>query len=206
MERSKIGEWIANAVSHGIGFLLSITALIFLLLNAQELQVRLAVLVFGISLMLLYLASTLYHALPHSSPKIVAVFKRLDHSAIYLLIAGTYTPFIILTVSNSSGYWLLIALWSIAVIGITLKSIWINKFHVLHLVMYVLMGWSVMTIWPEVRTIIPNNAMFFLLMGGISYTAGVLFYINKFRYAHFVWHLFVLGGSVFHFISVYFLL
>ena len=206
MERSRVGEWIANAVSHGVGFLLSVTALILLLIQANEMHVIVGVLVFGVSLMVLYLASTLYHALPHSSPKVVAVFKRLDHSAIYMLIAGTYTPFVILTISNTRGYMLLATLWGIAIVGITLKSIWINRFHAVHLVMYVLMGWSVLVIWPEVRAVISNGALVFLLMGGISYTAGVLFYINKFRYAHFVWHLFVLGGSIFHFVSVYHLI
>ncbi len=206
MKKERLGEMIANAISHGVGVLIGITALIVLSIHAHETREYVGAIVFGISLIILYTASTLYHAFPHSMKRVFAVFKRMDHSAIYMLIAGTYTPFIIILTPTTKGYTLLIVLWATAVIGITLKSIWINRFMPVHLTIYVLMGWSVLTIWPDVRALMPVEAFPFLLLGGISYTAGILFYISRFMYAHFVWHIFVLAGSLFHILSIYYII
>ncbi len=202
MDKRGIGELIANAVSHGIGVILGTSALIFLLIKAETPREIAGVAIFGSSMILLYLASTLFHAFPQSMRRVVAVFQRLDHCAIYLLIAGTYTPFILLLVPTPVGYTLLVLLWSCAFIGIVLKSIWIHRYKGVHLLMYLLMGWSIIFIWPQVRGVIPSAAMTWLILGGLSYTLGVLFYIRRFHYAHFVWHLFVLGGSMFHFVSI----
>ncbi|MFH5881693.1 MAG: PAQR family membrane homeostasis protein TrhA [Candidatus Izemoplasmataceae bacterium] len=206
MNKHPLGELIANAISHGIGVLLSVSALIVLIYNAHDTNTLVGTLIFSISLILLYLSSTLYHSFPPSMKRVIAVFQRLDHSAIYILIAGTYTPFVIILLPTRAGYTLLTVLWLIALIGITLKSIWVTKYHVLHLIMYLLMGWSIVAIWPNVYEVIPQSALYFLIIGGVSYTAGVVFYINRFKYAHFIWHLFVLSGSIFHFLAIYNLL
>lgn len=206
MRKERLGELIANTISHGIGVIIGISALTILTIHAQEMREYIGAIVFGISLILLYTASTLYHAFPHSMKRVMAVFKRMDHSAIYILIAGTYTPFIIILTPTNTGYTLLVLLWVIAAVGITMKSIWVDRYMPVHLVIYVLMGWSILSIWQDVRSFIPENALPFLLLGGVSYTAGVLFYISRFMYAHFVWHIFVLAGSLFHIVSVYYIL
>ncbi len=206
MKKERLGELIANTISHGVGVILGISALVLLTIHAHETREYIGSIVFGVSLILLYTASTLYHAFPHSMKRVMAVFKRMDHSAIYLLIAGTYTPFILVLTPTTKGYVLLLILWITAVIGITMKSIWVNRYMPVHLIIYVLMGWSVLTIWPDVRAFIPAQSFPFLLLGGISYTAGVIFYISRFLYAHFVWHIFVLMGSLFHIVSVYYIL
>lgn len=200
--RTSLGELIANAISHGVGFALSIAALIVLTTHANAGVERFGVAVFAVSMMVLYLSSTLFHAFPDSMKRTIAVFRRLDHSAIYLLIAGTYTPFIVLLAPGVSGWLLLGFLWTIAVVGIVLKSIWIRRYQAFHLFMYVLMGWSIIFIYGDVAHLMTGPTAQWLFLGGIAYTAGILFYINRFKYAHFVWHLFVLSGSAFHFISV----
>lgn len=203
MNKNDILELIANAISHGIGLLLSISAMIILILSTDTTINRLATLVFSVCLIILYTASTLFHSFPPSMKRVMAVFQRLDHSAIYLLIVGTYTPFVLILVPTTAGYTLLITLWIIAITGIVFKSIWVKKLHYLHLALYLLMGWSIVTIWPWVYSAIPSDALVFLVLGGLSYTLGVIFYVNKFRFAHFIWHLFVLAGSLLHFISIY---
>ncbi|HPJ24021.1 MAG TPA: hemolysin III family protein, partial [Bacillota bacterium] len=122
------------------------------------------------------------------------------YSSIFLLISGTYTPFFVLVVGNLKGYILLGFLWVITIIGIVFKSIWINKFKWIHLGIYVLMGWSVLFVYNDFIQNIPD--FLFVLLGGISYTVGVAFYVARFKYAHFVWHIFVLMGSFFHFLAV----
>ncbi len=206
MKRETLGELIANAVSHGIGVVLAATALVVLAIHTSTPLETFGVAVFTISMMLLYAASTFYHAFPDSMRRVVAVFKRLDHSGVYLLIAGTYTPFVILLSPNALGAALLATLWSFAALGITLKAVWIKRFPVAHLALYLLMGWSVLLIWNDVRPSIEGLAFVFLLSGGLSYTAGVGFYVSRFRYAHFIWHLFVIAGSFLHFASLYVLL
>ena len=202
MKKETVGELIANAVSHGVGMILAIVALILLSMRADSFVAIVGVIVFSLSMFMLYTASTLYHAFPHSMKRVMAVFQRLDHSAIYLLIAGTYTPFVLLLTPDRSGIVLLILLWVIAVTGIVFKSIWIRRFQGVHLLMYLLMGWSALFIWRDVVAVISPQALRLLLIGGLSYTLGVIFYISRFRYAHFVWHIFVLGGSFFHFLTI----
>ncbi len=200
MKKTSLGELIANSVSHGVGFLLSIAGLVLLLVRAEGLAEVLSSLVFGISLIMLYLSSTLFHAFPEKMKRVFKVFQRLDHSSIFLLISGTYTPFLVLVVGNLKGYILLGFLWVITIIGIVFKSIWINKFKWIHLGIYVLMGWSVLFVYNDFIQNIPD--FLFVLLGGISYTVGVAFYVARFKYAHFVWHIFVLMGSFFHFLAV----
>jgi hemolysin III len=133
--------------------------------------------------------------------RVFTVFQRLDHASIFLLIAGTYTPFLLVLVGSTEAYILLGALWLLAILGVVMKSIWISKFQYVHLVIYLLMGWSIMLIYNQVVDSI-GNVLLWVIIGGLCYTVGVAFYIAKFKYQHFVWHLFVLAGSVFHFISI----
>lgn len=206
MKKEGLGELIANAISHGVGIVFGIAALIILLQRADQPIMISAVLLFSLSLIILYTASTLFHAFPNSMKRVFNVFQRLDHAGIYILIAGTYTPLILLLVPNIKGYILLGILWSIAITGVVFKSIWIHKYKNIHLLMYLFMGWSVVFIWPDISSSISPTALRFLWIGGLSYTVGVIFYIQRFTYAHFIWHLFVLSGSLFHFMSIYTLL
>ena len=203
MRRERLGELIANSVSHGLGVAFGVFALVILVLRADSPEAIAGVLVFSIALILLYGSSTLFHTFPQSMQRVFSVFQRFDHCAIYILIAGTYTPFVLLMAPTTRGYLLLGILWGIAILGIIFKAIWIRKFKVFHLFMYLAMGWSVVTIWPDIQGGISSSVMMFLVLGGFSYTIGIVFYISRFSYAHFVWHIFVLGGSVFHFISIY---
>lgn len=199
---TSLGELIANAISHGVGVLLSITALILLLVRANTTLEVISGLIFGISLIVLYLSSTLFHSFPEKLKTVYTVFQRFDHSSIFILIAGTYTPFLLLLVNNTQGYIMLALLWSFTLLGIIMKSIWISKFQLMHLAIYLIMGWSVLAVFNEVYNGL-NQYFYFLLFGGISYTIGVAFYLARFKYSHFVWHIFVLGGSVFHFLCIY---
>ena len=205
MEKEHLGEWLANAISHGVGFILTVVAFIVLLMNATETAHRWAVAIYGVSLMSLYLFSTLYHALPSHKPKIYYLFKRFDHMAIYVLIAGTYTPMVWIVLNNTQGFILLGILWSLALIGIVLKAIWIRKYAPIHVIIYLLMGWSVLFVWPSIRPSLSDITMSFLVLGGVAYSVGVIFYAlsRKKRYMHFIWHLFVLTGSLLHVMAVY---
>jgi len=202
MKKTTLGELVANAVSHGIGIIFAITALVLMLLKAQGTAEVLSSLAFGVSMIILYTSSTLFHSFPEKMKRVYTVFQRLDHSSIFLLITGTYTPFLVLLLGTTEAYILLITLWLITILGIVMKSIWIHKFQMIHLVIYLVMGWSIVIIFKGVYAGLGDNFIF-ILLGGISYTVGVGFYVSKFKYQHFDWHLFVLGGSVFHFIAVY---
>ncbi|AIO18416.1 hemolysin-III related [Candidatus Izimaplasma bacterium HR1] len=201
MKKTSLGELIANAISHGVGVIFAITALVILIIKSDTTPEILSSIVFGLSLIMLYLSSTLFHSFPEKMTRVFTVFQRLDHSSIFLLISGTYTPFLILVVDNLTGYILLGILWAITIVGIVFKAIWIDKFKYVHLSIYLLMGWSIIFVYNDVIDGI-GDCFLYLLLGGISYTLGVAFYVSRFKYAHFVWHLFVLGGSVFHFVCV----
>ncbi|MGS0973395.1 MAG: PAQR family membrane homeostasis protein TrhA [Candidatus Izemoplasmataceae bacterium] len=201
MKKTSLGELIANSISHGVGVILGIIGLVVLLLNSSSFVETLASAIFGGSLILLYSSSTLFHSFPHNMRRVYTVFQRFDHSAIFILIAGTYTPFLLLAVGNTQAYILLAILWLLTVLGIVMKSIWIRKYHKVHLAIYLLMGWSIVFVFDEAITGL-ENSFIFVLIGGLCYTFGVIFYVMKFKYQHFVWHLFVLAGSIFHYISI----
>jgi len=202
MKKTTLGELIANAISHGLGALFAIVGLVLLIIKSNTTTEVLSSIAFGTSMIVLYLSSTLFHSFPERMKRVYSVFQRLDHSSIFILISGTYTPFLVLLVRTKEAYILLIILWTITVFGIVFKSIWIDKFKYVHLAIYLIMGWSIVFIINEVYYQV-GDAFLFVLLGGISYTVGVAFYVAKFKYNHFVWHLFVLGGTVFHFIAVY---
>lgn len=201
MKKTSLGELIANAVSHGVGALLAISALVILLVISDTTAELIASLVYGISLIILYFSSTLLHSFPEKMKRVFTVFQRLDHASIFLLISGTYTPILLVLLGTTEAYILLAVLWLLTIIGIVMKSIWISKFHGVHLVIYLLMGWSVVFIYDQVLDGL-GSILLWVAIGGLCYTVGVAFYIAKFKYQHFVWHLFVLAGSVFHFISI----
>lgn len=199
------GEEIGNAVSHGVGALLSIAALVLLIVFAARSGGGLkmcAAIMFGIGLILEYLFSTLYHAIQPTRAK--AVLRIFDHSAIYLLIAGTYAPFMLVTMADDGGIPICVAVWVVALAGILIEAFarerqpkWLSA------AVYLAMGWFIVIKLPLLMTLLPAGGVWLLLAGGLSYTAGVAFYLlKKVPFAHMVWHLFVLGGSVCHFLAV----
>ena len=199
-----LGEEIGNSVTHGVGVLLSLVALPTLVILAARRHDTWQIVggaIFGTSLLLLYSASTLYHALP--SPRVKLVFRVLDHAAIYLLIAGTYTPFALGVLRGGWGWSLLAAVWTLAAIGIVLKATRGFRFAWLSTAVYLLMGWLIVIALRPLYSHIGIGGLAWLFAGGLSYTAGVVFFAwDRLRYGHMVWHLFVLAGSVFHFIAV----
>ncbi len=201
-----LGEEIANSVSHGLGLALALSGTPFLLMatakRADGISIAAAA-IFGVSMMLLYGASMMYHALPHNRAK--RVFKVLDHSAIYLLIAGTYTPFMLGVMRGPWGWTLFGLVWGLALIGVTLKSMNRMWHPYLSTGLYLLMGWLVLIAIKPLIAALPAAGLWWLVAGGLAYTAGVIFYVgdSKWRYGHFVWHLFVLAGTVCHFVAVY---
>lgn len=202
--RQHVREEVANAVTHGIGVLLSIgggAVLITLLaIHAGAREVAGAA-VFAVTLILLYTASTLYHAIPHATAK--RHLKVFDHCAIFLLIAGTYTPFTVAALRGGLGWSLFGAIWGLAFLGILFKLFFTGRLQVLSTTAYVAMGWlAVIAVVPISRELEPA-ALYWLVAGGIAYTAGTLFYHNRrLPYSHAVWHLFVLAGSACHFAAV----
>jgi hemolysin III len=199
-----LGEEIANSVTHGVGLLLSVAALALLVVTAagtgDPWRVT-AASVYGATLVLLYAASTLYHALP--GRRVKAVFQRLDHAAIYLLIAGTYTPFVLGPLRGGWGWSLFGVVWALAVLGIVLKSVFGIRLAVLSTVVYIVMGWLVVIASGPLAARVPAGGLHWLLAGGVLYTLGVVFFAwERARYSHAVWHLFVLAGSGAHFWAV----
>lgn len=199
-------EEIVNAITHGIGALLSITALVFLVINAVHNGSAWHVVTFtiyGVSMLLLYLSSTLVHSFPEG--KLKDLFEIFDHSAIYLFIAGTYTPFTLIVINGALGWTLLGIVWGIAIAGIVFKSFFTKKFMYISTVLYVVMGWLIVIGWQPLTATLPTAGIVLLVAGGLLYTIGAIFYVWRgFTFHHAVWHLFVLAGSVTHFFSVLF--
>lgn len=199
------GEEIANSVTHGAGLLAAIAAIPLLLLAStgpRDVWQIVGVAIFGAALVLLYLASTLYHALPASRAK--RALRVLDHSAIYILIAGTYTPFTLGVLRGAWGWALLVAIWALALFGIAAKCTLGFRFPRLSTLLYLGMGWLVViAIRPLIAAVSPAG-LAWLVAGGLCYTGGVFFYATdgKFRYGHSLWHLFVVAGSTCHFFAV----
>lgn len=198
------GEEIANAITHGIGALLAVAALVVLIVMAAirgSVWHIVSFSIFGATLVLLYFASTLYHSLTHAKAK--RIFHKFDHISIYLLIAGTYTPFCLTALRGWIGWTVLGVVWSCAILGAVLKAISVGKRIKLSTVLYILMGWVILVAIQPLYKAMPFNGFLFLIAGGISYTIGTIFFIrNQVKYNHSVWHLFVLGGSMLHFFAV----
>jgi hemolysin III len=199
---STVEEWL-NAISHGLGFVGAGIALMVLLARADGIFAQTAAVIYAGSMMLMFLSSTLYHAT--SKPEYKALLKVIDHCAIYLLIAGTYTPLMLLTVGGWTGISGLVLIWTIALVGVLFKCFARGRFPKLSLITYLLMGWlAVFFIYPLYQAL-PANGMCLLLSGGLCYTVGVLFYIaKKVKYTHAIWHMFVAAGCACHFFCIYY--
>jgi len=199
-----LGEEIANSVSHGVGVLAALAATPFLVLAAVRRGGAAAIVgasVFAGTAVVLYLASTLYHALPRNNAK--RVFQVIDHSAIFLLIAGTYTPFTLGVLRGAWGWTLFAVVWGLAVLGVTLKAVGGIGYARLWTTLYLGMGWLALIAIRPLWLHVPAAGWLWLIAGGLAYTAGVAFYAaERVRYAHFVWHVFVLIGTVCHFFAV----
>ncbi len=199
-KRLKIGEEIANAITHGLGTLMAIAGLVILVIFSNG-DTLLSFVTYGATLVALYLASTLYHSL--SFTRAGHVFRKLDHMAIYLLIAGTYTPFCAIALKGTASAWLLAAVWVLAIVGVIMKSFVTGKFEWLSVTTYVLMGWMIVPVIDAVYEFVPLKGFILLVAGGIAYTVGTFFYLSKrIPYAHSIWHIWVLAGSILHFFSV----
>lgn len=198
---SAIEEWI-NASTHGLGFVASIAGMVLLLFKAQGLYAQIVVCIYATSMLLMFLSSTLYHAA--RAPKTKLVFKVIDHSAIYLLIAGTYTPFMLLSVGGLTGIIAMILIWGIALTGIMFKIFATGRFPKLSLITYLLMGWLALAYVYPLYKALPSAGMMLLVAGGLCYTFGVIFYIaKKIQYTHAIWHGFVVGGCFCHYLAIY---
>lgn len=197
-------EEIANSISHGFGLLLAIAIVPVLVLSAMRIgniPFLVGASVYGGTMVLLYLASTLYHSLTHEGAK--RFFRLFDHSAIFLLIAGTYTPFSLGVLRGPWGWTLLTIVWVLAVAGVTMKAIVGTRHSWLSIVLYLLMGWLAIVAVKPILQLVPLHGIFWILAGGIAYTGGLVFFAaRRLRYGHFIWHLFVIAGTTCHFFAV----
>ncbi len=199
-----LGEEIAHSITHGIGTGLSIAGLTLLvvlsILHGDVYQV-VSFSVYGATLIILFLASTLYHSF--QQPAVKRVFKVIDHASIFLLIAGTYTPFLLVAIRGAWGWTLLVIVWGLAILGVSLKALFIHRFQKLSVLAYILMGWLSVVAIKELLENIPLDGLILVAVGGIVYTVGVIFYaLKRIRFSHAIWHVFVLGGSVCHYFAV----
>ena len=203
-----LGEEIAHSVTHGVGIVLSIAGLTVLVAFAAlrgDAWHVVSCSVFGATLVLAYTASTVYHAIPGTFARAKRVLRVLDHSAIYLLIAGTYTPFCLVNLRGPWGWTLFGVVWGLAVAGIVFKALLLGRLKVLSVVAYVAMGWLVLIAARPLSRSVALGGIVLLIAGGVSYTAGVAFYAaTRLKYHHAVWHFFVLSGSALHFFAVLF--
>ncbi len=200
-------EELANSISHGIGVIFGIVALILLLVKSHahdaDTMTYVSMSIYGASVIILFLASTLYHSI--SFPRAKRWLKTFDHSAIYLLIAGSYTPFLLIGLRTHLAYGLMIVIWTIALLGIVMKLAFVYRFKAFSLVSYLTMGWLSLVVVYQLATQLDIGAVIWLVAGGVVYSLGVIFYANKnIPYNHAIWHLFVLAGCLCHFLSIYF--
>lgn len=199
------GEETANSLSHGLGLIAAIVATPYLILYAREHSDTAFVVgtcIFAASMLLLYCASTVYHALPRGNVK--RIFRVIEHSSIYILIAGTYTPFTLGVLRGIWGWTLLTVIWGLAIIGVTLKIFARLSHPVVSTTLYLLMGWLVLIAISPLSAHMPATGLVWLLAGGLAYTLGVIFFATDahLRYGHFIWHLFVLAGTACHYFAV----
>jgi hemolysin III len=199
-----LGEEIANSISHGVGFLgaAAVTPILIIAAIPAGAAAIVGASIFGLTMMLLYLSSTLYHAFPQSKTK--RVFQVFDHGAIFLLIAGTYTPFTLTVLDGNWGWTLFGIVWTLAIFGVVLKSVGGAGTSKLSIALYLGMGWLAILAAQPLWNGLSAWGIFWLVAGGVMYSAGVVFfaYDHKIRYSHFIWHLFVLAGTAFHVVAI----
>lgn len=198
------GEEIANAITHGIGMLLSIAALVLLIVFSSlkgDVWHVVSFTLFGVTMVLMYASSTMLHSLPQGKAK--NVFEVLDHSSIYFFIAGSYTPFLFVSVQGWLGWTLFGIVWGLAVAGTVFKSFFVKKYLVVSTLLYVVMGWLIVFAWSPIVENVPSGGVKYLIIGGLLYTFGSVFYVWRgFKFHHAIWHLFVLAGTILHFFAV----
>lgn len=199
-------EEVANTISHGVGLILGIVGLVLLLVKAVDQQADALTItsmsIYGGSMIALFLASTLYHAIPYQRAK--RWLKTFDHCAIYLLIAGSYTPFLLVSLRTPQAVGLMIVIWSLALIGILMKIAFVYRFKKLSLVTYLTMGWLSLIVIYQLAIHLEVGGLTLLAAGGLIYSLGVIFYVAKrIPYNHAIWHAFVLAGCACHFLAIY---
>lgn len=198
------GEEIANAITHGVGAVLSIVGLTLLIVLSSLEGTPWHVIsftIYGVTMLLLYVSSTLVHSFPEG--KVKDLFEIFDHSSIYLFIAGTYTPFLFIAVKGTTGWTLFGIVWGIALAGIVFKAFFVKKFLFISTILYVFMGWMIVFAWDSLTQNIAHQGIVLLVVGGVLYTIGAVFYVWRgFRFHHMIWHMFVLGGTVLHFLAI----
>ncbi|RNC86391.1 MAG: hemolysin III family protein [Winogradskyella sp.] len=197
-------EELLNAWSHGIGAILGIIGLVLLILRVDMAKPwhLFSVIVYGLSIIILFLASTLYHSV--LNPKLKRRFRIVDHVSIYLLIAGTYTPVLLILLPYSLGWELFYAVWGIACFGLVLKLFFTGRFEAFSTLLYLVMGWLIVFDYSTLSDLIHPNGLYWLFAGGFFYTVGIVFYaIHKIPYHHVIWHFFVLAGAICHFLMIY---
>lgn len=205
LPRQTLGEEIANSITHGIGAALATAALtilvVFAALKGDTWRV-VSFTIYGASLVLMYLSSTLYHSITNLKAK--RYFRIMDHSSIFLLIAGTYTPITLIALRGTRWGWTIFgSIWGLAILGILFKLMFYGKLEKLSVVFYVLMGWLAVVAIKPMITNLPPGLLIWIAIGGLSYTLGIIFYAwTKLPYSHSIWHLFVLGGSISHFFGI----
>lgn len=205
MRKQTLFEEKLNATSHALGALFGIAALVLLIIFETEKTKwsLFSVIVYGISIIVLFTASTLYHSVKNEKKK--HYFRIVDHISIYLLIAGTYTPVLLITLTNSLGWTLFWVVWGIAAFGVVLKLFFTGRFNVFSTLLYLVMGWLIVFDFTNFSELVHSDAVLFLFAGGLSYTVGIIFYaIEKIPYNHVIWHLFVLSGAICHFFMIFF--
>ena len=199
-----LGEEIVHSITHGIGAGLSIAGLTLLVVLAVlygNVYQIVSFSIYGGTLVVLYLASTLYHSF--QQPTVKQVFQVIDHASIFLLIAGTYTPFLLVGIRGAWGWTLLVIVWGLAILGVSFKALFIHRFQKLSVLAYILMGWLSVVASKELLINIPVGGLIWMAIGGVVYTVGVIFYaLKRVRYMHAIWHVFVLGGSVCHYFAI----
>ncbi len=200
-----LGEEIANSISHGITALCAIGGMIVLMVFGAQSDKDwslFSALFYGLSLVSLYTFSTFYHSLTHKTAK--KVFNILDHCGIFLLIAGTYTPVLLISIGGTTGWWFFGIQWSMAIIGIVLKVFYTGRFNLLSTILYALMGWIIVFQIGAVKAALPTTGFWLLVSGGLAYTVGIAFYIvdTRMKYSHFIWHLFVMAGTILHYMMM----
>ncbi|TXG39292.1 PAQR family membrane homeostasis protein TrhA [Seonamhaeicola maritimus] len=205
MRKQTFFEEKLNSITHGIGALFGIAALVLLVIyETKKTDWSLfSVIVYGISIIILFTASTLYHSV--SSEKRKHYFRIVDHISIYLLIAGTYTPVLLITLSDTLGWLLFWVVWGIAAFGVILKLFFTGQFETFSTLLYLVMGWLIVFDFSNLSEAVDSNAILLLFAGGLAYTGGIIFYvIEKIPFNHVIWHLFVLAGAIFHFFMIFF--
>ena len=203
-EQSKKEE-LLNAWSHGLGAVLGVVGLILLIINVDTNKpwYLFSVIVYGFSIIILFTASSAYHAITNYDLK--QKFRIVDHISIYLLIAGTYTPVLLIALPNSLGWPLFYAVWGIAFFGVILKLFFTGRFEIFSTLLYLVMGWLIVFDFTTLSELVDPNGILWLFSGGLFYTVGIVFYaIHKIPYNHVIWHFFVLGGAICHFMMMYF--